>query len=309
MTQQVTGHVKKQNIDQFVGNPSESQIRSSDRLGATFERDHFFYEEVRPDFNFVSYAGLSDAQYPIWQTLDLSDRFIVIHDAKLIDFGYYIEDETPEDDFPKSTGGPGESAPGRLKLELQHVDRFGCSLTLRGHLHGTSAEMNTDVRLKFRIRGSVVPEWLGYVGEALSEGYAFSFEGRHKQELFQYFTALDSFIEMHVSRHNAANPNHPIEARQLLADKFKLLVKNQLEAKGIALNELKFWGPLLSKFTEITKLRNAIAHNLSKTVIGQSDADECFAIVSTAIALVEMNCLTDEDVLDFYNLPLRASKW
>ncbi|MBY5827288.1 hypothetical protein [Rhizobium leguminosarum] len=276
-----------------------------DKLGATFERDdHFFYEELEVDFTFVHYAGVHEVNYPVLQTLNLRDRFMLIHDAELLDYGYYVEDQTAENDYPKSTSGPGDGGPGRLQLKLEHIDRLGCRLTLRGHLHGNSFDMNTEIRLRFRIRGAVVPEWLGYVGEALSEGYVYCFEQRYKQELFQYFAALDSFIEMHVGLHNAANPNDPIEIRQLLADKFKLLVKHRLKGHGLGLNNLSFWGDFCANFEDVTKLRNAIAHNSSSALIGEQEANDCFAVVAAAIALVEMSCLTANDILAFYNISL-----
>lgn len=269
-----------------------------DRLGATFEREHHFTINVKPDFDFVQYAGLDDTHYPIWQTLELRDHFTFIHDAELLDWGYYVEGYISDDQYPKTTDG---SFAGRLKLVLQHVDRFGCSLTLRGHLYGTSAEMNIDVRLKFRIRGHVVEEWLGYVGEALSEGYAFNFEGRRKQEFFQYFSALDSFIGIHVDAVNVAAPTS-IEITQRLSEKLSAVVKSRLAPANKTLSDLRFWGSFLSKFKEVTKLRDAVAHNSSKSKIDEPDADKCFAVAAIAIALLEGDCFSEREIMDYYKL-------
>ncbi|RVH62713.1 hypothetical protein CN198_27030 [Sinorhizobium meliloti] len=108
--------------------------------------------ELLPDFNFVTYRGLSEKDYPIWHEFEFGEEFLFIHRLAMYDYGYFVDDapeDDPEYELPKYTsgsGGYGEA--GILKLELHTVDRFGCRALLRGSLSGSSIEMNMDVLCK-----------------------------------------------------------------------------------------------------------------------------------------------------------------
>ena len=131
--------------------------------------------ELLPDFDFVTYGGLSEKDYPIWHEFEFGEEFLFIHRIAMRDYGYFVDDvpeDGPDYELPKYTSGSGGiGAAGILKLELHTVDRFGCGTVLRGLLSGSSIEMNMDVLFKFVVAGYREGETrLGHAAEAIAEG-------------------------------------------------------------------------------------------------------------------------------------------
>ncbi|MCF1455327.1 hypothetical protein ACQZ61_20890 [Agrobacterium vitis] len=272
--------------------------------------------ELLPDFEFVSYGGLSEKDYPIWHEFEFGDEFLFIHRLKMPDYGYFVDD-APEDyenyELPKYTSGTaGYGEAGILKLELHSVDRFGCRAMIRGSLSGSSIEMNMDVRFKFIAAGYRIGETrLGYAAEAIAEGCAFEEEGKLKQAFFSYYAALDSFIDAERVKLNGGLNDDEIdeEIRKdiilpdiRLNEKLRHVVKRNLPTNLNGLNGLRVWGEVFSRFNQITETRNAIAHNTKIAAITKDDVKVCFSTLAIIVAIVQEQCFDEAAILECYGL-------
>ena len=160
---------------------NKDKLKACLTLGASEVKQVQKETELLPDFNFISYDGGVDKDYPIWHEFDFSDEATFIHRLVLDDYGYvadgYLHDD-PDRELPKSTS----DWTGRVALELQMADRFGCRALVRGSLSGSFVEMNMMVRFNFSMRSySGNSQHIGYAAEAIAEGFAFEEEGKLKQ--------------------------------------------------------------------------------------------------------------------------------
>ncbi len=257
--------------------------------------------ELLPDFDFISYDGGIEKDYPIWHEFDLSDEAIFVHRLKLDDYGYYVE-EHPHDDreyeLPKATS----ESTGRLALELQMVDRFGCRALVRGSLSGTSMEMNMDVRFDFIVASySGESGRIGYAAEAIAEGFAFEEEGKLKQAFFSYFSALDSFIESERERLNKGQPEDKrIKAEIRLMQKLQAVMKANMPPSVGGFNNVSMWGEVKSGFDKCEKLRNAIAHNTKTEPVAKAEVDLCFAVFAIIVAMVKDDLYDEKEIRKHY---------
>lgn len=257
------------------------------RLEATAIRKFHKTTELLPDFDLVSYAGLTDKDYPIWHEFDFSDDAVFVHRLILDDYGYDVdvaEHDDPNYEMPKETSESG----GQLKLEVHSTDRFGCRAMIRGSLYGTSMEMNMDVRFKFLMACySAGSPRIGYAAEAIAEGFAFESEGKLKQAFFSYFAALDSFLESERESLNAGlSAAQQIPADIRMIEKLRPIIKASLPPTIAGLDKISLWGDVKNGFDKSEKLRNAIAHNTKTQAITRDDVDLCFCVLAVIVAMV-----------------------
>lgn len=270
------------------------------KLGASEVKRVFKTTELLPDFDFIAYDGVVDKDYPVWHEFDLSDEAIFIHRLKLEDYGYFVDDDPHDDpdELPKATS----ESTGRLALELQMADRFGCRALVRGSLSGTSMEMNMDVRFNFIVASySHESPRIGYAAEAVAEGFAFEEERKLKPAFFSYFSALDSFVESEREKLNEGRPDEKqIKPGIRLIEKLQTIIKANMPPSVGGLNNVKIWGDVKSGFDRCEKLRNAIAHNTKTAPITKADVDLCFAVFAIIVAMVKDDLYDEKEIRKHY---------
>lgn len=286
---------------------SKDKIKVCVKLEASEVKCVYRTTELLPDFDFIPYDGLVDRHYPVWHEFDLSDEAIFIHRIQMDDYGYFVDEELPEDpeyELPKATS----ESTGRLALELQMADRFGCKALVRGSLSGSSIEMNMDVRFNFVIASySRKSRSFGYAAEAIAEGFAFEEEGKLKQAFFSYFSALDSFVESEREKLNQGQPNdEQIKPNIRLIEKLQAIIKTNLPPSVGGLNNVKSWGDVKNGFERCEKLRNAIAHNRETAPVAQADVDLCFAVFAIIVAMIKYNLYCEKEIQNHYGATEKA---
>ncbi|MER9451706.1 hypothetical protein [Mesorhizobium sp. M0254] len=223
-----------------------TEALSQDKLGVCLKLEAsevkrvYRTTELLPDFDFIPYDGGTDKDYPVWHEFDLSDEAIFIHSLILDDYGYFVDDDPhddPEYELPKATS----ESTGKLALELQMADRFGCRALVRGSLSGTSMEMNMDVRFNFIVASySGESSRIGYAAEAIAEGFAFEEEGKLKQAFFSYFSALDSFVESEREKLNKGqSDDQRIKPDIRLMQKLQAIIKANMPPSVGGLDKVK----------------------------------------------------------------------
>lgn len=220
---------------------------------------------------------------------------------KLDDYGYFVDEDPhndPEYELPKATS----ESTGRIALELQMADRFGCRALVRGSLSGTSMEMNLDVRFNFIVASySGQGRRIGHAAEAIAEGFAFEEEGKLKQAFFSYFSALDSFIESERETLNKGQPEDKrIKPEIRLMQKLQAVIKANIPPSVGGFNNVKIWGEVKNGFDKCEKLRNAIAHNTKTEPIAKADVDLCFAVFAIIVAMVKDDLYDEEEIRKHY---------
>ncbi|TWF43892.1 hypothetical protein [Neorhizobium alkalisoli] len=282
---------------------SEGKLYVCLKLEATEFKPVYRTTELLPDFDFIPYDGGSDKDYPVWHEFDLSNEAIFIHKLILDDYGFFVEDDPhddPEYELPKATS----ESTGRLALELQMADRFGCRALVRGSLSGTSMEMNMEVRFNFTMCSySGDSRLIGYAAEAIAEGFAFEEEGKLKQAFFSYFSAIDSFIEAEREKLNSGLPENKRTKPDIrLIEKLQAVVKGNMPPPIGGLDKVKMWGDVKNGFDKCEKLRNAIAHNTKTHPITQTDVDLCFAVFAIIVAMVKDNLYDEKQIIMHYGV-------
>lgn len=273
-------------------------------LGAAERYQYNIRTEVELDFDAQPYDGISDRNYPLWDTHCLED-VVFVHDVIIDDFGYELENEIQEEELPKFTSDGGI---GELSYKLAFLDRFSGRLLFRGHLKGSSFEMNMDILLRLSVLAYRERGYLGFAGETLAEGYAFELEARYKQAFFCYFSAFESHVEVCREANNlTALAKDKILENDRLASKFSKLVKAQLPGTR-KLNEIKFWGALVGSMAKLEGLRNAIAHNREHDPVRHKDVEEAFVLFAIAVPLLASVTADAEAVVHYYRLSLPKSK-
>lgn len=280
---------------------SEEKLDVCLKLGASEVKRVYRTTELLPDFDFIPYDGGTDKDYPVWHELDLSDEAIFIHRLRLDDYGYFVDDDPhddPEYELPKATS----ESTGKLVLELQMADRFGCRALVRGSLSGTSMEMNMDVRFNFIVASySGESRRIGYAAEAIAEGFAFEEEGKLKQAFFSYFSALDSFIESEREKLNKGQRDDKrIKPDIRLMQKLQAIIKANMPPSVGGLDKVKIWGDVKNGFDKCEKLRNAIAHNTKTKPIVKADVDLCFAVFAIIVAMVKDYLYDEKEIRKHY---------
>ncbi|ESX09741.1 hypothetical protein NKH34_29435 [Mesorhizobium sp. M1148] len=284
-----------------------TEALSQDKLGVCLKLEAsevkrvYRTTELLPDFDFIPYDGGTDKDYPVWHEFDLSDEAIFIHSLILDDYGYFVDDDPhddPEYELPKATS----ESTGKLALELQMADRFGCRALVRGSLSGTSMEMNMDVRFNFIVASySGESSRIGYAAEAIAEGFAFEEEGKLKQAFFSYFSALDSFVESEREKLNKGqSDDQRIKPDIRLMQKLQAIIKANMPPSVGGLDKVKIWGDVKNGFDKCEKLRNAIAHNTKTEPIAKADVDLCFAVAAIIVAMVSDDLYEEKEIREHY---------
>lgn len=261
--------------------------------------------EPQPDYEAVAYAGMDDRDYPLWQHETLRDEWLYLFDVELEDYGYDVEGSIADQELPKASS---DGDIGAVKYAIELIDRFGCQIILRGHLKGSSFELNFDIALRLSIFGCSHGGLLGFAGETLAEGYAFELEGRSKQAFFCYFSALESVIEGRRRALCGDGESSAIPYNDRLPDKLgKLVVATVPEGHG-GLNSIPFWGSLMTRFKAMELLRNAIAHNEKHETATKADAAEAFVALAIIVAMLHGGGSSVFSMLDYYRIdPDRAA--
>lgn len=257
--------------------------------------------QMEPDYEAVSYAGMDERDYPLWQTERIGDDWLFLHEVDLVDYGYNVDEEIDDQELPKSTSG--DSDIGSVRYEVEFVDRFACRLFLRGHLKGGSYELLLDILLRLNVLGYRRSGILGYAGETLAEGYAFELEGRSKQAFFCYFSALESLLEVQRRAHNAPQRTgeSSIPENERLPEKLRRLVLAALPTGHPGLNRLEYWGWLKGRFATMERQRNAIAHNEPGAPITIADAKDAFVVFAIAAAIFHGAQCDAGGIIDWYS--------
>ncbi|NEH55529.1 hypothetical protein GR198_07180 [Rhizobium leguminosarum] len=288
---------------------SLAKLRVAFEMGATHVLEVERSTEILPDFDFVSYGGLTDKDYPVLEEFSFSDQFTFIHELELHDYGYGSDHpdqaDWNHDLFKWTSGSVSRGDAGILNLRILSVDRFACRAVVHGTLQGSSMEMNMDVLFRFKIVGFVPGRHdLGYAAEAVAEALSFESEGKMKQAFFGYFAALDSFIESERLRINKGRDESTvIKTEQKLKQKLDIVVKEAIGTQ-IALNDVKIWGDVKNVFSKCEDLRNRIAHNEPSKAISKVDVDECFSLVAIVIAIVKHNKTEAKHIAAHYGVEL-----
>lgn len=267
------------------------------KIGAISKNILPIQTQLEFDLSFARYGGTSLKEYPIWHVIDLNERYTFLYNVDLVDYGYMADDE-----LVKCTN---DGSYGAIAFRLQNIDRFACRVYLRGLINASSAEMHEDVTLVLAVSGCRANRLLDYASEAIAEGHTFGLEKRHKQAFFQYFSALDSFINIQVSIHNASAPlSDQIGPRCKLSEKLKFLFKNKLAAQKKDFSAVPIWSNLFRSFKDLNDLRNKIAHNGYGVsfFISPSDADDCFTTTAIILAILQGAVLSHEGIKKFYDI-------
>lgn len=280
-----------------------NQERVLKKLGSSEWQEYTESDVINANYDFTTYDGFVDKEYPLWQELNIEEHFRFIHEVDILDFGYDIDDY-PDDELPKYTSGSGGRAgAGEINFKIQAIDRFACRVSFLGHLRGSSFELGLSVKFRLNVLGYSKDNWLGFAGETIAEGYAFSCMKRWKQAFFCYFSALDSIIDAKIHAHNTeALDGDKIEEVQRLADKLTILAKKSVPTHINGLNGVKIWGNFLGTFKRIVKTRDKIAHNVDHAPITEKDADDCFSTLAISVAFLHGGAFDEKNIKSYYGI-------
>lgn len=238
----------------------------------------------QPDYDISEYDGLSEKEYALDETIDLSESYLYLFNAELL----AVENRADDEVFDLEN----------VEYFIRKLNKRDREIEFKGKLVGGSFDIGSEFYATVAeieligLRPSDADD-LDIYQELILEGYLLELEKNYKMSFFTYFTAIDSFVndELEDIKNDAFSELHDCISFLSLKDKIRVLVKSSLNEAD--LNSLKIWSTFSGLMKELTGVRNSIAH-------GKRHSDVSLEMVSKSFLLLAiLVCVIKYKMVDF----------
>lgn len=238
-------------------------IKALPRLFREFGMTRLYTETADVELEVADRLRLNSVPHDhvVTARVDLSPRYAFVQAVKILEAGFTIE--------PGGESGAAlVTATDTFALTLDRAEprRHDAQVVLSGVLRGGTdldAELLRCVA-RLRIQGlkkcDLPPE---FFKETAVEARAFAADGRTKQALFAYVTAIDSLINHALRDLTMYEELREPVSRLKLMDKFQLVLKRAVQRDFIRDEPLV--SRLASGLEQLLEQRNLIAHSIART--------------------------------------------
>jgi hypothetical protein len=232
----------------------------------------------QPDFDISSYDGLSEKEYPLDESIDISEEYIYLFHAELES----VENRADDEVFDLENS----------EYFIRSLNKRERKIEFKGKLVGDSFDIGSDhyetvASLKLIGLRLCDADDLNIYQELILEGYLLELEKNYKMSFFTYFTAIDSFVNDRldaIKESTFSELNDCIDYLSL-KDKIRILVKFSLNTTD--LNSLKIWSTFSGLIKELTEIRNSIAHGKPHTEVSCEMVSRSFLLLAILVCIIK----------------------
>lgn len=256
-------------MQKIIQGVSEGSISPLDLINGIGEHSELVKISTYPDPDLIMHDKYSEKEYFLEDKLDFSERYSVIFNAYIGEYGFSYDDELYRD-LGDDRG---------LSYEIHSLNERQREVELRGVLRGGFPEIDTDAKANINLVGLLNTDYpnLSLYEELAIDAYLLETEENIKMAFFTYFSAIEAIVRhrLDVIQENIYTELHEALEHLSLDLKVRIVAKDSFST--LDLQTIPIWGEFQGILRDVKKIRNLIAHGKLEHEVTLMDLNKCIS--------------------------------